>query len=343
MKIALVSPPLLKTPPEKYGGLEMVVYDLGCALVELGQDVTLIAPKGSRIPGANLIETIEAPGRTDVDWIKLELDAAEIYAPRLNEFDIIHDNTWFGVPYMAKKAFKDLKICHTHHGHLDWKPQAVPDFVKPLNLIGISKWMQTLYQKVGFNAKYVYNGVDMGKYQFSAKERENRFIYVGRISPFKQPHLVIDIAEATGIPVDIVGGSFVDNQQYLDDIRIRCAESKGLATLHLDATHEEKISLMQRAKAFFMPSAMGEPFGLVAVESMACGTPVIALNDGAISEVIGDAGYICKDYDEMLKVAKYDKFKSPKNCRERAEVFDRKNMAKDYLKLYQEILDGKGW
>jgi glycosyltransferase involved in cell wall biosynthesis len=343
MKIALVSPPFLLTPPRGYGGLEQVVFDLGVALVGMGHGVTLVAPKGSNIPGAKLIETVEAPERTDVDWPGLETEAGKHYMDRLGDFDIVHDHSWFGLPYLAKKIKKDMVIMHTHHGHLDWNPAAVPADIKPLNLIGISKFMSDNQIKQGFGSRYCYNGVDMGKYEYSDKPREERLLYVGRISSFKQPDVAIEVAKKAGIPIDIVGGSFVDNQQYLDDIRMLCAESKGNATLRLDASHEEKIRLMQKAKALLVPSHMGEPFGLISVEAMACGTPVIALPDGAIPEVVGDAGYICNTVDEMVKICKYDKLKSPKNCRERAELFSRENMAKNYLKLYEEAIRGPGW
>ena len=100
---------------------------------------------------------------------------------------------------------------------------------------------------------------------------------------------------------------------------------------------------MQEAKAILVPSAMGEPFGLISVEAMACGTPVIATPDGAIPEVIGPAGYLATTVDDMVKYVLRPKLTSSKNCRERAELFSRENMAKNYLKLYEEAIAGPGW
>lgn len=343
MKIALVSPIVLLTPPRGYGGAEWVIYDLGAALVELGHDVTLIAPKQSHIPGAKLMETVVSPESVDCDWVSLEVEAGKHYLDNLGEFDIINDHSWFGVPYLAKGKKQDIKICHTHHGHIDWDPKRLPSDVKNLNLIAISKFMSDLQIRRGFGSRYVYNGIDLGKYEYSDKPREERLLYVGRISTYKQPHTAIRVAQKTGIPIDIVGGSFVDSHEYLDTIRKMCWDSDGLATLHLDVSNEVKIKFMQRAKALLVPSAMGEPFGLISVESMACGTPIIALRDGAIPEVVGDAGYICDTEEEMIKCARYDRLTSPKKCRGRAEMFSRKNMAKNYLKLYQQVIDGPGW
>jgi len=210
MKIALVAPPLLKTPPTSYGGLEQVVYDLGVALTEVGEDVTLIAPQGSNIGSkGKVIETIQSCERTDVDWVQKENLAYNIYAPRLAEFDIVHDHTWFGFPYLAKEQVGGIKICHTHHGHLDWNPKNIPQYIGRLNLIGISKFMSDIYRTMGHGARYVYNGIDTSKYKPFGGEKEDRYVFVGRISKLKLPHVAIDIALDTKTPIDIVGGALL--------------------------------------------------------------------------------------------------------------------------------------
>jgi glycosyltransferase involved in cell wall biosynthesis len=348
MKIALISPPLLLTPPRGYGGLERVVYDLGCALVEQGEEVTLFAPPGSHIDGGKLVETVSAPERTDVNWVELEKTAYEGYREKLVGFDIIHDHSWFGFPYLAKidPAFKDLKICHTHHGHCDWNPGLVPEQIKPVSLIGISEFMMNEYKSRGWNSKYVYNGIDISKHPYS-DVKDNRLVFVGRISKIKMPHAAIKVAIECDIPIDIIGGSFVDDKSYLEAIKTECENSKGIATLHLDLDHAKKVELVQHAKACLIPSKFGEPFGLTAVESISCGTPAICFDDGALKEIVNtpSVGSICRDYDAFLKAvqnidsAKYD----PKACRIRANYFTREKMAERYTKLYKEVVDGKGW
>jgi glycosyltransferase involved in cell wall biosynthesis len=177
MKIALISPPLLKTPPTGYGGLEQVVYDLGCALVAGGDEVTLFAPPGSHIDGGTVFETIVAPERTDVNWVELEGNAYNKYASELSKFDIIHSHDWFGFPYIAKMGNPNLKICHTHHGHCDWNPAKKPANVKNVNLIAISEFMQKEYMARGWIAKYVYNGINLDKYPYSDKKSEHQTGY----------------------------------------------------------------------------------------------------------------------------------------------------------------------
>lgn len=352
MKICLVSPPLLKTPPDGYGGLERVVYDLGCALVSEGHDVTLIAPKGSRLEGGSVIETIESCGTTDVNWVQKEMDAFNIYSDRLLDgFDIIHDHSWFGFPYFARISDmgKDLKICHTHHGHLDWDKSKIPPQLGSINLIGISKFMQDAYKSRGWESKYVYNGIDTSHYtpRLERDGDEKRLVYVGRITKFKMPHAAIKAAIDLNIPIDIVGGTFVEDVNYLNSIKSECENSGGLASLHLDATDEEKIRIVSHSSASLVPSKFGEPYGLVATESLACGTPVIAYNDGALKEIINNpkVGTICDTYDDFVNAiknidgAKYDS----SQCVARADYFSREKMASRYLKVYEDILKGSVW
>ena len=349
MKIALISPPLLKTPPTGYGGLEQVVYDLGCALAAGGNDVTLFAPPGSHIDGGKLFETIVAPERTDVNWVQLEGDAYNKYSASLSEFDIIHDHSWFGFAYLAKMGNPKLKICHTHHGHCDWNPSKIPPQIGKINLIAISEFMRREYESQGLTSKFVYNGIDLNKYPYCDKKGD-RLVFVGRISSFKQPHLAIEAAVSSKTPIDIIGGSFVDKPEFLETIKTMCDNSGGLATLHLDLSHYEKVKFVQNAKACLVPSHMGEPFGLTIIEAFACGTPVIALNDGAIREVVGDtagAGYVCDTSDEFIKIVRNIGWNGyaikPRDCRNRAEYFSRENMAKRYKALYEKIIKGEEW
>ena len=350
LNIALIPPPLLLTPPTGYGGLERVVYDLGCALVANGDDVTLCAPSGSHIDGGKLLNTGISQERVDVDWVKCEADAYNIYASKLKEFDIVHDHSWFGFPYLTKYNNSNIKLLHTHHGHLNWDPTKVPPQLKTTNLVGISDFMKREYESQGWGARYVYNGIDLNAYPFSDKKRTG-LAYVGRISQFKNPDKAIRAAIDSDQHIDVIGGSFVDDMNYLNDIKKMCENSKGLATLHLDLPHNEKVALVQSARACLVPSAFSEPYGLVATESMAMGTPVIAYNDGALKEVVGTSpldrgGYICDNYAAFAHNVKWLDEKqspSPQMCRKRAEMFSREKMAENYRKLYVEIIEGGGW
>lgn len=351
LNIGLLSTPFFGCPPPGYSGLEQVVWDLANGLSELGHTVTLFAPKGSKAPpNGLLVETGEALNAVNVDWRLAEENAFNLIKNVPTTIDILHGHTWFGYEYSTKQSFPALKVCHTHHGHInmDWWNTRAPF---KLNLITISKWMKSLAEQQGFKSEYVYNGIDLNRYKFSIDKSKN-FVYVGRISKFKQPHVAIEFAKRLGVELDVIGGTFVDDIEYLRSIEKMCDGHQ--IRFWPDATHDFKVEKLQKARALLFPSAMGEPFGLVAAEAMACGAPVIALNDGAISEVVQDkvTGFICKDIDEMISKCKLgvNNITAPIDeisniwCRSRVESnFSRKVMAQNYLALYEKILKGEEW
>jgi len=145
------------------------------------------------------------------------------------------------------------------------------------------------------------------------------------------------------IPIDLIGGSFVDDPSYMKEIESLC-DGKDVA-MYKDASHEFKIQKMQEAKAILIPSKMNEPFGLTATEAMACGCPVICLRDGALPELVidGVTGFICDTEEQMIEaITKIDTI-SPSECRKRAEQFSKKIMAENYVKLYEKMMNGQDW
>lgn len=348
MNIALISTPFLQTPPVAYGGLERVVWDLARGLIDLGERVVIVGAEGSQTPpGGFTIEAMPCQGTVNVNWRETEQRMWEIYNPMIQDFDIIHGHNWFGYEHASRVHNQDLRVCHTHHGWLSqrWWNVPKPDF--PLNIMAISDWMAENYALMGFTSKRVYNGVDMDHYPYSDNHGD-RLLYVGRISEFKQPHIAIEAAQEAGYPIDIVGGTFVDNKTYLDKI-VSLSDGDNVK-VHLDAPHDAKIELLQNAKALLFPSAMGEPFGLVIIEALACGTPVVALDDGAVKELItSETGIVCQpetteqSVNLMAEAIKdIDDLRS-KDCRDRAEMFSKEIMAKNYLDLYKEIIKGEEW
>jgi len=348
LKIALVSSQgNVISPPSGYGGLEQGVYDLGQMLIKMGHEVTLVAPEGSRMEGGHVLATID-PTKYDfqTQGVEAELDASNFYIENLKDFDLIHDHSWFGIPYTAKFENESLPVCHTHHGHCDWNKKTIPEYVKNLNFFSISDYIADENAKNGISSMRVYNGTDLEKYEYQEK-KVNRLLFVGRLNSIKQPHAAIAAAIDANIPIDIVAGTMFREVGYADAVKAWANRTKGFVRLFLDATHEVKINLMRNARATIVPSAFGEPFGSVCVESMACGTPVIALADGGIPEVVGrgpdSGGIVCTSYKEIVDGVLNSKSISPQRCRKRAEMFSREKNAENYMMFYKEILAGREW
>jgi glycosyltransferase involved in cell wall biosynthesis/2-polyprenyl-3-methyl-5-hydroxy-6-metoxy-1,4-benzoquinol methylase len=364
LKIAIVSSPMIAVPPKGYGGLERVVYDLAVALGK-DNDVTLFAADESFAEGCKVVTYGLAAGTVQCNWLDEERKSFLKIKDQLKGFDIIHDHTWFGLVYGLRQDDPKVRICHTHHGGLnqEWWGTSKPPF--PLNLISISQWMAKVYGAQGFTARPIYNGISMEKYAFQ-ENKGDRLMFVGRCDSFKQPHVAIEVAKQLGLGIDMVCGTFVQDKNYLEAVKSLCV---GDIRWVEDPPQDEKVKLIQNAKCLLFPSHMGEPFGLVAAEAMACGTPVVALNDGAISEVVGDCGFVVDvPYPETKDYASEDAWRpahqayiktcgeklgekvkliggiSPKACRDRVEgLFSREIMAKNYEVAYRDILAGREW
>ena len=343
LRIALISTPFFTVPPSGYSGLEQIVWDLAEGLDELGHDVTIFAPDGSQATKhGHVVHTGPSVNTVNVNWFEEEKRMYEIYKNIITpeKFDVCNGHDWFGFEFLMKVNNPKINVIHTHHGHCNF--DAPPPVDHP-NIVTISKFMKGMteqqFKQKGFDVpcSYVYNGIDLNKYPFQ-KNKTKRLLFVGRLSRFKQPHIAVELARRTGHGLDIVGGTFVDSVEYVAQLD-KMVENDPNINIYKDVTHEFKIKKMQDAKALIFPSAMGEPYGLVASEAMACGTPVIASNDGAISEVVihGKTGFICNTIEEMVEAVKNIHTIKPEDCRKRAEELSREVMAKNYEKLYYKL------
>ena len=351
LRIALISTPFFTIPPKGYSGLEMVLWDLAEGLDELGHIVTIFANEGSKTPKHGMLVTTGPDISTvNVNWYKEEENRYFKWKDVVtnDRYDVICGHDWFGFEYLHKMNNLKLKVAHVQHGGYAW--DTAPPFPKP-NLIAISKFMRdytiNYFKQKGFNVdcRYVHNGVNLDRYSFDPLvEKTNRLLYVGRFSKFKGPHTAIELAKKVNLPIDLVGGSFVDDPSYMNQIESMC-DGKDIRMLK-DVSHETKIELMQKAKAVIIPSKMNEPFNLVSVESQACGTAVIVTRDGGLPETVnhGVTGYICDSMSDMIgAVEDIDKINSS-DCRKWVEEnFSRQRMAKEYEKLFYQIVKGEDW
>lgn len=351
MRIALISSSAYPVPPPSYGGLELMVWNLAEALDKLGHDVTVIAPEGSNCPEhGHLIETIAPQTTVACDWFQAELAAYNIYKPFLGYFDVIHDHSWFGCVYLAKEDNPYLKICHTHHGMINW--QTKPDYVSYMNMIGCSDAQSTYMTNVFKEpCKTVHHGIYLGAYEFKDKKSE-RYLSLNRISNFKGIDAFCDVINRCKVFGDVVGEDrFVEDPDYVKTISSMCESSDGLQYIGM-VDQTLKTRMLQDAKALIALPLLDrgylEIFGLNITEAMACGTPVIGLKNGGLIDQIDDGvtGFLCSSIDEVEEIVRADKVSeiSPYACRDRVEeLFSRFGMAKKYLSLYDDIEKKKEW
>jgi len=229
MKIALISTPFFKLPPMRYGGLELIVWNLWCGLIERGHKVVAFAPDESSTPkGGYLYKVGKGINTLGVNWLEAERERWMKYDKCLDNFDIVHSHDWFSFCYASKTRNPSILCTHTHHGHINYwldRERKNPWWARPspfkLNLIAISEHMKRLYD-TGYNgnappisSECCHNGIELGDYPFM-KEKSERLLFLGRIDPIKGPHTAIQVAEKSKTPIDIVGAtSFVTNTHTL--------------------------------------------------------------------------------------------------------------------------------
>ena len=339
MKIALIAPLCEPVPPRLYGGTERVVAHLGDALVDLGHDVTLFA-SGDTWTRARLAAARDRALRLDPERLKSEVAAhlAMLYdvRERAHEFDVLH----FHIDLMHFALFEKVasRTLTTLHGRLDIKDlPAVYRRWPRYPLVSISDAQRRPLPWANWAAT-VHHGVPVDRFAF-APSPGGHLAFVGRISPEKRPDRAIEIARKAAIPLRIAAKvDAVDAAYYRETIR-PLLDGPDVEFIG-EVDDRGKNELLGGALALLFPIDWPEPFGLVMIEAMACGTPVIAWDNGAVPEVIehGVTGFIVRSVDEAVgalrRVATLDR-------RRIRETFERRfsatTMARKYVGLYATL------
>lgn len=343
MKIALLAPLWETVPPKAYGGTELVVYILCEELIKKGHDVTLYATACSKTP-AKLKAMIQSPMRKlGVKFpIHYELKAISELIKDHNNYDVIHNH--LGYQILPFVDLMNKPVVTTLHGAFVIKEDI--DFYnqyKKHNYISISNSQRKGAPELNYIST-VYNGIQVDKYPFNPQinKDEPYLAFLGRFSEEKGPHLAIKIAKATGMKL-IMGGKidpyFANVEFYKKEIEpyIDNDQIQFIGELQ----HNEKVNLLKNAVATLHPVTWPEPFGLVMAESMACGTPVLALNQGSIPEVIdhGVTGFVENNVEGLIKHIKDIKKIDRNACRKRVETkFSDLKMAEGYIEVFKKAI-----
>ncbi|MGJ5674402.1 MAG: glycosyltransferase family 4 protein [Nostochopsis sp.] len=340
MRIAQVAPLSERVPPPGYGGTELVVGLLTDELVRRGHEVTLFA-SGDSLTLANLVSVHPRALRLDKSikeyGIYEMLELSQVYESA-DEFDIIHSH--MGCNALPYVNLVKTPTVHTLHGI--FTPDNEKLFVHAQNQPYVSISNSQREPRLGLNyAATVYNGIDVSSHQFHAQPEEPPYLaFLGRISPEKGTHIAIKIAKEAGWRLKMAGKIDVVDQEYFEKEVKPLIDGQQIEYLG-EANHIQKNALMGGAVATLFTINWREPFGLVMVESMAAGTPVIAMNMGSVPEVIahGKTGFICNNIAECIdavsKVEHLDRYA----CRQHVENnFSVRKMVDSYEAVYQEIV-----
>ncbi|MEA5550529.1 glycosyltransferase family 4 protein [Anabaena cylindrica UHCC 0172] len=343
MKIAQIAPLWERVPPPAYGGIELVVGLLTDELVRKGHEVTLFA-SGDSLTLAKLISVHPRALRLDKTVkdcsIYESLQLASVYE-RAAEFDIIHSH--MGHSPLAYANLVKTPTVHTLHGIFTPDNEKIFSYAKKQPYVSISNSQREPSLELNYVAT-VYNGIDVSSYEFYAQPTDPPYLaFVGRISPEKGPHLAIEIAKKSGWQLKIAGKVDVVDIEYFETQIKPQIDGKQIQYLG-EANHVQKNVIMGGAVATLFPITWREPFGLVMIESMAAGTPVIAMRMGSTPEIIsdGETGFLCNNTQECINaIDKIDRL-NRYTCRHYAENrFSLQQMTNGYEALYQQIIGEK--
>lgn len=344
MRIAQVAPLWEPVPPKGYGGIELVVALLTDELVKRGHDVTLFA-SGDSDTKAKLETAIPKALRLDPsspDPVASEMLQTGHLLDRVDQFDLIHCHTWIP-PFPLVKLIK-TPIVSTLHGNFTPQNEALYRANKHLNLISISNSQRHPLTDLNYVAT-VYNGIDTDGYEFypNARTEDPYLAFLGRMSPQKGPHLAIEVARRSGWKL-IMGGKVdkVDVDFFEQEVK---PHIDGEQIIFLgEVNHAQKMDLMGEAAATLFPITWQEPFGLVMVESMVTGTPVLGMRMGSVPEVIedGKGGFVCDSVEDMVAKLPQALELNRQGCRDYAiSRFGVKRMVDDYVKAYEKVWERK--
>ena len=343
LRVAQVAPNIFPTPPDLSGGTERIVHDLSKALDSLGVSVTLFAPSDSRcdiprigtLPSLKGLEERHGAVPPSIPQV-LEAVQMEELRRRLSDFDIVHcHGEFFHAALLGERRRHSLTTIHWRVDELDRELffAAFPD----LPVAGISQ-SQLDRIPAANRAGVVHHGLDGTRYRAGPGDG-GYAAFVGRMTDQKQPDAAIRIAQAAGMPIRLAGAVDVGNPTYFDE---KVAPLLGEDARFVGPVDDAgKQALLGAATALLFPADWPEPFGLVMIEAMACGTPVIAFDRGSVPEIVEDGvtGFVVRDEAEaaaaLRKVGTLDR----DVIRARFEArFTARRMAEDYLRLYRELL-----
>jgi glycosyltransferase involved in cell wall biosynthesis len=339
MKIAQVAPLFESVPPKLYGGTERIVFHLTEELVRRDHNVTLYA-SGDSLTSARLISPCATGVRLDsyyTDPVAYHILMLGQLSRDAHLYDIIHFHTVF-LHYPLLRRLSTPAVT-TLHGRLDL-PDLHPvhrEFAE-LDVISISDSQRKPLPELNWQGT-VYHGLSKNQFKFEP-HTEDYLLFLGRISPEKRPDRAIEIAKRTGIRLKIAAKVDNADKSYFEQ-QIKPLLDHPLVEFLGEIDETRKRPLLSHARALLFPIDWPEPFGLVMIEALACGTPVIAFRCGSVPEIIehGISGYIVDNMNQATEAVHRIGEIDRRTCRQRFETrFSVETMTDAYLNVYQKVI-----
>jgi len=343
VRIAQVAPLYERVPPPLYGGTERVVSYLTEELVRLGHEVTLFASGDSETRARLVAGSPRALWRdADVrETLPHHVHLMELVAREASHFDVIHFHTdYVHFPLVRRHGWRSVT---TLHGMVH-PPDLGPLFAeyRDVPLVSISNDQRSPIPQANWRAT-VYHGLPLDAFTFRA-DPGTYLVYLGRMSPEKRVDRAIEIARRAGMPLKIAAKIYPEERGYFDEVLAPLLESsRPLVEFVGEIGNRERDDLLGGAAALVFPIEWPEPFGLVMIEAMACGTPVVAWRRGSVPEVVdvGVTGYVVETIEEAVSAVRRVGGLSRTACRQVFEErFGAARMARDYVEVYRGLITG---
>ncbi len=342
MRIAVISPPWAPVPPKLYGGIELVVDRLSVGFQAAGHEVLLYATGDSTTPVPMQFVLEKAEGMRIGMAVPEQRHVLHAYEA-VSEWgaDVVHDHSIIG-PFHAADRYPNLPVATTIHGPFN---EELTDLYERLNksrtpIIAISNAQAASAPSVQC-ARVIHHGVDAEDFPVGTGDG-GYCLFLGRMSPDKGPHRAIAAAKKAGVPLLMAAKMREAWEIAFFDEHVRPHLSDEIQYLG-EVPHEQKLELLAGASALLNPIRWNEPFGLVMIEALASGTPVLAFPEGAAPEIVQDGvtGFLCTDEDDMAakigRIGELDRVA----CRSAVETyFSTKRMVDEHIELFESMTSG---
>ncbi|NHC15094.1 glycosyltransferase family 4 protein [Motilibacter sp. E257] len=336
----MIAPPWFELPPRGYGGIESVVADLVDQLAARGHEVTLVGAGRHRTAATRFVPVFDDPPSARLGTPAPEVIHAAGAAAALDglDVDIVHDHTLAG-PLLARG--RDVPTVVTMHGPVDGEQgEYFARLGETVDVVAISDAQRRLNPGINWVGR-VHNAIDVSSFPFQP-DKDDYLLWLGRFSPDKGAHLAIDAARKAGRWIVLAGkcSEPAEKAYFESEIAPRLGEDVEYVG---EADASFKRQLLAGAAALAFPVQWEEPFGMVMIEAMACGTPVVALRRGSVPEVVdhGVSGLIVDDYAGFADALRTADGLDPLRCRQQAQRrFDLPVMAAGYERVYRALVEG---